>query len=343
MMRVKRKGSARTQCGPLTLKTITSLLALRGLFAILASTELSRLEYSNDNAIRSLLQQGDETDPLPITAPMENFHPIHVYRGPDTAIKDLGVESLEMKQKFKPNSQVGQDAVILSLTKQLHPKLKEANERKLYFVDLAANDAIQLSNTLLLEEEGWHGLCVEPNPVYWYRLAHRKCDIAAAFVGGKTDLEKVDVSLTNEELGGIVGDKMDNRRAKNPTETRYTISVRSLFRDFQVPSTIDYMSLDVEGAEELVMEDFPFDKYKIHFLTVERPKLGLQTLLKANGYRFIMKLVSWGETLWVHDSVLESLTLEQIEETVRANAQRLPKNPQLGFNIETGTWHKDAS
>eukprot|EP00980_Cylindrotheca_fusiformis_P030041 scaffold24242_cov152-Cylindrotheca_fusiformis.AAC.1 len=66
-----------------------------------------------------------------------------------------------MKQKYQPNSQVGQDVIISALTKQLDPKLKDTNhQRSLYFVDLAANDAIQLSNTLLLEEEGWKGLCV---------------------------------------------------------------------------------------------------------------------------------------------------------------------------------------
>eukprot|EP00980_Cylindrotheca_fusiformis_P005689 scaffold1186_cov80-Cylindrotheca_fusiformis.AAC.3 len=139
---------------------------------------------------------------------------------------------------------------------------------------------------------------------------------------------------------------MDNNNVKHPTETRYTISLRSLFQEFQVPPTIDYMSLDVEGAEELVMEDFPFDKYKMHFLTVERPKLGLQKILKSNGYRFVMKLIYWGETLWVHESVLESLTLEQIEETVRANSndvQRVPKNPRLVFNVETGEYEEGTS
>jgi len=33
-----------------------------------------------------------------------------------------------------------------------------------YFVDLAANDAKEFSNTLALEKAGWNGLCIEPNP-----------------------------------------------------------------------------------------------------------------------------------------------------------------------------------
>jgi hypothetical protein len=184
----------------------------------------------------------------------------------------------------------------------------------------------------------------EPNPIYWYRLAHRKCDIAAAFVGGKEDMQPVDVSMTNEEYGGIVGDKMDNhQKARQHTDKRYTISLKSLFQEFQVPSTIDYMSLDVEGAEELVMEHFPFQLYTIRFMTVERPKPSLQKILKRNGYQFVMMLVYWGETLWVHESVLESLPLHEIQQTVRANSKyvaRVPKNHQEVFNIVTGEYRK---
>jgi hypothetical protein len=157
-------------------------------------------------------------------------------------------------------------------------------------------------------------------------------------------MQQVDVSLTNEEYGGIVGDKMDNRqRARQKTEKRYTISLQSLFQEFQVPSTIDYMSLDVEGAEELVMEHFPFQLYTIRFMTLERPKPALQKILKSNGYQFVMMLVYWGETLWVHESVLKSLTLQEIEQTVRANSnyvERTPKNRQEVFNIETGEYRK---
>lgn len=195
---------------------------------------------------------------------------------------------------------------------------------------------------ITLDETSLLATSSEPNPIYWYRLAHRKCDVAAAFVGGKRDMQQVDVSLRNEEYGGIVGDQMDNTdQSKLEVDKRYTISLQSLFQEFKVPYSIDYMSLDVEGAEELVMEDFPFQTYTIRFLTVERPKLGLQKVLKANGYHFVMMLVFWGETLWVHESVLQLLTLQEIQQTVEATSnhvQRAPKIPQAIFNIETGEY-----
>eukprot|EP00980_Cylindrotheca_fusiformis_P026637 scaffold16721_cov84-Cylindrotheca_fusiformis.AAC.2 len=55
MIRIKRKRhiepaiSTRAQCGSLTLQIITSLLAFRGLVAILTSDDHDHIEYSNDN------------------------------------------------------------------------------------------------------------------------------------------------------------------------------------------------------------------------------------------------------------------------------------------------------
>ncbi|GKZ01034.1 hypothetical protein MPSEU_001054800 [Mayamaea pseudoterrestris] len=85
-------------------------------------------------------------------------------------------------------------------------------------------------------------------------------------------------------------------------ETRYTVPFVTLLAQFRVPKVIDYMSLDVEGAEFLVMHDFPFDEYTIQILTVERPSKRLKSLLESHGYVFLKDLAWWGETLWAHQS-----------------------------------------
>ena len=53
-------------------------------------------------------------------------------------------------------------------------------------MDLAANDAVKLSNTLTLEQMfGWKGLCIEPNPGYMKGYLHRKCQLVQAVVDGE--------------------------------------------------------------------------------------------------------------------------------------------------------------
>ena len=64
----------------------------------------------------------------------------------------------------------------------------------------------------------------------------------------------------------------------------------------------------VEGAEDLVMKTFPFDKYLIRILTLERPSEILKSLLTSHGYQFLRLLkANSGDTLWVHKSVKDSL------------------------------------
>lgn len=260
---------------------------------------------------------------------INGWKPVYVYYG-----KEEGLHSskppMNAEQNSAAGSQVKQDEIINTLM-TAYQNEKNDVERDFYFIDLAANDATALSNTYKLEKKGWTGLCVEPNPVYWFRLSHRKCMVAGTFVGG-TDLKEVEVALKSNEFGGIVGDNFDNSEkhlesfgSESPLaekEKRYTISISTMFQQFDVPKTIDYLSLDVEGAEELIMKEFPFESYKIRFLTIERPKLGLTALLEKMNYHFVMMLVSWGETLWVHESVLDTMNMVEIKKMVTNNKVR---------------------
>ena len=134
------------------------------------------------------------------------------------------------------------------------------------------------------------GLCIEPNPRYWDGLAHRKCTVVGALVGGDT-VEQVNVKFRGV-FGGIVG-KMDDKLAKRKrepnaiVEQRYSVPLKAVFTMFQVPKVIDYMSLDVDGAEYLILQHFPLDEYTIRIMTVERPNEQLRELLEQHGYIFL--------------------------------------------------------
>ncbi len=301
-------------------------------YRTLLESEISSLTKTAATATAEAATSSSSSDsPLGVETDKEGWHPIFVYYGKSDAIKAKNAP-LETKSNIMEGSQVKQDEMIATLVTTYRERVKTKtssgnigndydSSRPPYFVDLAANDAISLSNTYKLEKLGFEGLCVEPNPVYWFRLAHRKCLVAGAFVGGNKDLQEVEVSLENKEYGGIVGADFDNKRIAQK-EKRFTVSIRTMFEQFDVPKRVDYLSLDVEGAEELIMKDFPFDMYTISFVTIERPNLGLQELMEQNGYLFVMLLVNWGETIWVHRSVLGLLTMEEIKDIVSKKKQR---------------------
>jgi hypothetical protein len=217
--------------------------------------------------------------------------------------------SPDLSRQSRWFSQVQQDLLVKTLLR---------GKRGGYFVDLAANDAVRISNTYALETYyGWTGLAIEPNPLYWSSLAHyRKCRVAAAVVGSRTGVP-VRFKFPNRApaKGGIVDERFDNKEASHfgEDQTRYTVSLRDVFERFDVPSVIDYLSLDVEGAETFVMESFPFDRYRFNLLTVERPDANLIILLERQGYKMLKQLKKWGETIWAHREIEATLDLSALQ------------------------------
>ena len=262
----------------------SGILTLLCGIAIGTVTTWTYLSSPLDDSSHALNQQSLE--PLTATKQKEDapgWHPIHVFYG----------EPLLQTTQEQWFAQVHQDEAILKLV---------GNDG--YFVDLAANDAKEFSNTLALERAGWDGLCIEPNPTYWYGLSHRKCQVAGALVGAMKQM--VNVKFRGV-YGGIVGkldEKLANRKREPdaPVEERYTAPLIQVLQKFHVPQTIDYLSLDVEGAEYMIMKDFPFEDYSIRVMTVERPNKELRQLFETKGFVFLKDLAWWGETLWAHHS-----------------------------------------
>jgi FkbM family methyltransferase len=158
------------------------------------------------------------------------------------------------------------------------------------------------------------GICIEANPQYWRDLSFRDCQVVAAAVG-KNRMENV-VFQNAHETGGIVHKNFDQRSVSDAKESMkvYTVQLHEILERIHAPQEIDFFSLDVEGAEEYVMDAFPFDKYKIKVMTIERPKKGLQVLLKNHGYVPIAFVSTFGETLWAHSSYLETLNLAALKQ-----------------------------
>jgi hypothetical protein len=71
------------------------------------------------------------------------------------------------------------------------------------------------------------------------------------------------------------------------------------------PHLIDYLSLDVEGAETYIMKNFPLSSYRINTMTVERPDEELKEHLEANGFKLMGHISKFGKSLWIHNEFVE--------------------------------------
>ena len=193
------------------------------------------------------------------------------------------------------NSQVKQDETIADIF---------GGKKNGFFVDLAANDAIFISNTYSLETNlDWSGICIEANAMYMWGLAHRNCEVVWGVTYNTTGDS---VAFTyNGYDGGIVSAETDikQKRPELTTETLPTIALRDILVKLNAPKVIDYFSFDIEGAEQIVLQYFPFDEYTFLTMTVERPNPELVKKLESHGYIYVKDHGTFGDKLYVHKTL----------------------------------------
>jgi FkbM family methyltransferase len=193
-----------------------------------------------------------------------------------------------------------------------------------FFVDLAATDGIRDNNSYILEHDyDWNGICVEPNPLFQEQIKeNRKCHISDNCI---SDVEEEVEFIFNRGIGGIISDDCDNNLAKrsetidefrsqNKVKKVKTITFEQLLDKFNAPAEMDYLSLDIEGAETRVFRGFPFDKYLFRCMTIERPTPELNEILLNNGYLFVKNFKV--DTFYIHESMKDKVDfpLEKFEQ-----------------------------
>jgi FkbM family methyltransferase len=158
-----------------------------------------------------------------------------------------------------------------------------------YFIDVGANDGITLSNTYLLEKRyNWSGILVEANPqLYSELLVHRRTKCINICV----DDREGNVKFAMDGLfGAIVTDDTDLGQSVAKVVELRSSTLANILGDNAAPRIIDYLSIDIEGAEDKALLSFPFSDYVFKCLTIERPSQELQDLLKANGYHVVKRI-----------------------------------------------------
>lgn len=165
------------------------------------------------------------------------------------------------------------------------------------FVEAGALDGLLHSNTLHFEKyKNWRGVLIEPIPqLFPGLLANRhlsQCFSCA--LGSRPGTEELDVSWRTI---GWTGFSRIRHQRRESTEEREKIAVpvrplaEVLFESGI--SSVDYLSLDVEGAELEVLEPYPFEEVPIRVIGVEDNEgknEDLRRLLSSRGYRHLARV-----------------------------------------------------
>jgi len=182
-----------------------------------------------------------------------------------------------------------------------------------FFVEVGAGDGVTLSNTCALERElDWRGICVEAIPQEYERCAVARpgssVHMAALLdVAGKEVTFRVSDQYWHENklctgslLSGIEDYLAAHPEAKAGSQLRMvTETLTNILDRADAPAVIDYLSLDTEGTELLILQGVDWSRYSFKLIHVEHnfqePQRSLiRQYLESKGYRHT-RAIEWDD------------------------------------------------
>jgi FkbM family methyltransferase len=185
----------------------------------------------------------------------------------------------------KSRSQLGQDLFVLSVLKF---------KKNGFFVEFGATNGNDLSNTYLLEKEfGWTGILAEPakcwqNDLKKNRSAHIETNCVWRDSHTVLTFNEVEAPELSTISSFSDADLHKETRKRGKAYEVATISLNDLLLKYNSPKEIDYLSIDTEGSEFEILNNFDFSKYSFQVITCEHNYTPMRekiyTLLCRNGY-----------------------------------------------------------
>jgi hypothetical protein len=197
-------------------------------------------------------------------------------------------------------SQYGQDTIIEQFFK------KKGIENG-FFLDVGTLDGIRYSNTLLMEESGWKGICVEAHPSYFDLLKeNRKNSICYSCAAGDRDDDEVKISLNfrgslttldinledkfKKNYNNWYGDR-EKKEINNFLNGHHYVKMRkldTLISENKIKN-IDLISIDIDGSEKYAFNGITLEKYNCSLLVLEHTVMGneyVNNFASKNGFIF---------------------------------------------------------
>ncbi len=158
-----------------------------------------------------------------------------------------------------------------------------------FFVEVGANEPKSTSMTWHLEETGWTGILVEPIPELYAALCRERprSHVFKIACGAPESRGTADFVVTPDLSQSTL--KRDAIADPSQAARIERVQVRTLddLLDEAGRPTLDFVSIDVEGAQLDVLRGFSIDRYRPRLLLIEDHLTDFQTHrhLKRHGYR----------------------------------------------------------
>ncbi len=184
-------------------------------------------------------------------------------------------------------SQMGEDLILQNLLQ---------NREKGFFIDVGAFHPIEISNTYFFYRRGWRGINIDATP-----------GVMKAFKIFRPEDTNLEIGISDKEctmpfyifdlraLNTFSLKGVEYAKATFGIEPREVVQVSfvplSVILDKYVPDkvAIDFMSIDVEGADEIVLRSNNWDKYRPLVICIENHE-SFEKFQDSSLYNFLKDL-----------------------------------------------------
>lgn len=159
-----------------------------------------------------------------------------------------------------------------------------------YFVEVGAYDPIFQSQTHHLELVGWDGLLIEPVPDLADNLARgRRAKVRQCACVAPADAVHGRVGLLERRGNSTV--HFDPHKVVNETVIEVPAATLDTVLDEAGVERVDFLSVDVEGAEPDVLRGITLSRYKPRLVLVDDTERFGETcrILRGGGYRLVRR------------------------------------------------------
>jgi FkbM family methyltransferase len=161
-----------------------------------------------------------------------------------------------------------------------------------YFVEVGANDPERWSQSFHLEQMGWSGILVEPQPELADALRQRRT--AKVYSVACSSPENAGKRITLHLAGGHSSFDPMLKVATSVPQGTIDVPVRTLdeiLTEASAPSPIDFLAVDVEGHEIEVLRGFDVARWRPRLILVEDHALDtrLHRFMRSRGYRWFRR------------------------------------------------------
>lgn len=177
------------------------------------------------------------------------------------------------------------------------------NKNNGFYIDIGAYDGLDSgeapNQTKFLEDIGWSGICIEAHPIVFMKLKqNRKCICHNAII--YKDESEYDMCW-------ISPDRCGNGIKENMPPTHYekhllqygliinkmkTIHLESILDMYDIPEQIDFLKIDTEGSDFIIVQSLSFTKYIYDYILIENAWTDMNIIkewFKEHNYKFLEK------------------------------------------------------